>query len=174
MPAKNKNVVIIIAVVAVLAAAITVYFIKRTPFEELKPRVGDTAPEIQLGGLSGKMVSLADYRGQVVLVNFWATWCPPCKDELKWFEKVFEEYEDKGFTVIAISIDEATPEQVIDLGLAFPVAVMNDRVKEAYGGISGVPVSFLVGKDGKVLKKVSRTYAEADLRADVEAALKAK
>jgi peroxiredoxin len=168
---KRKGALLVIAALVVVIALVAVYFAKRTPFEERRPRVGDSAPEIQLGGLSGKMVSLADYRGGVVLVNFWATWCPPCKQELKWFEKVFEEYEDEGFTVVAISIDEATPEQVIDLGLAFPVVVANDRVKEAYGGVSGVPVSFLVGRDGRVIKKVRKVYPEDALRADVKAAL---
>jgi peroxiredoxin len=167
---KSKNILIIVAVMAA-AVALTIYLVKRTPFEERRPRVGDSAPEIQLGGLSGRMVSLADYKGEVVLVNFWATWCPPCKDELRWFEKVFEEYEDRGFTVIAVSIDDVTPEQVIDMGLLFPVAVANDRVKEGYGGVSDVPVSFLVGRDGRVLKKVRKVYPEDALRADVEAAL---
>lgn len=163
-----------VLVVAILAAALIVgliYFIKRTPFEEQRPRVGDAAPEIQLAGLSGRMVSLADYRGGVVLVNFWASWCPPCKSEFKWFEKVFEEYEDEGFAVVAVSIDEVSPELVMDLGISFPVVVANDRVKEAYGGVSDVPVSFLVGRDGRVVKKVKKVYPEEALRADVKVAL---
>ncbi len=163
-----------VLIVAILAAALIVgliYFIKRTPFEEQRPKVGDAAPEIQLAGLSGRMVSLADYRGEVVLVNFWASWCPPCKSELKWFEKVFEEYEDEGFAVVAVSLDEVSPELVMDLGIAFPVVVANERVKAAYGDVSDVPVSFLVGRDGRVVKKVKKVYPEEALRADVKAAL---
>jgi cytochrome c biogenesis protein CcmG/thiol:disulfide interchange protein DsbE len=170
MKSRGRTILVVTILSAALVAG-SIYFIKRTPFEERRPRVGDAAPEIQLAGLSGRMVSLADYRGGVVLVNFWASWCPPCKSELEWFEKVFEDYEDDGFAVVAVSLDEVSPELVMDLGIAFPVVVANDRVKEAYGGVSDVPVSFLVGRDGRVVKKVWKVYPEKTLRADVEAAL---
>jgi cytochrome c biogenesis protein CcmG, thiol:disulfide interchange protein DsbE len=144
----------------------------REPFERQKPAVGETAPVISVSDLSGKMLRLADYRGKVVLVNFWASWCPPCKDEMPWFQKVYLENEDKGFVVIGVAINEITAADVKALGLLFPVVTANERVKHDYGDIANPPVSFLVGRDGRIIKKVKGVYSEDELRKDVQQALK--
>ncbi|MDH4162731.1 MAG: redoxin domain-containing protein [Nitrospirota bacterium] len=144
----------------------------RASFNEQKPAVGDPAPNISLADLSGRMLRLADSRGKVVLLNFWASWCPPCKDEMPGFQKVYLSYEDKGFTVIAVAINEVTLADVKALGILFPVLVANDRVKREYGDIAHPPVSFLIGKDGKILKKVKGVYSEDELRKDVQQALR--
>src|SRR3990172_616238 len=130
-------------VVVVISAA---YIIKtRVPFEERIPAVNAMAPEIALADLAGGMVSLADFEGKVVLVNFWATWCPPCKEEMPSFQKAFEAYETRGFGVIAIALDDISPDLIRELGLTFPVVKTNERVTKDYGNIGDVPVSFLVG-----------------------------
>lgn len=144
----------------------------REPFDKQKPAVGEAAPLISVADLSGKMLRLADYRGKVVLLNFWASWCPPCKDEMPGFQKVFLQYEEKGFAVIAVAINEVTPADIKALGLLFPVVVANDRVKRDYGDIANPPVSFLLGRDGKIVKKVKGVYTEDELQKDVQQALK--
>lgn len=144
----------------------------REPFEMQKPAVGEAAPAISAADLSGRMLRLADYRNKVVLVNFWAGWCPPCKDEMPGFQKVYLAYEDKDFAIIAVAINEVTPAEVKALGILFPVVVANDRVKRDYGDIAHPPVSFLVGRDGKIIKKIKGVYSEVDLKKDVEQALK--
>jgi peroxiredoxin len=170
MKSRGK-IIIVAALAAVVVAVVIVYFARRTPFEQRRPAVGEAAPDINLGDLSGRMVSLAEQREKVVLVNFWASWCPPCKTELGWFEEVYGEYEERGFLVVAISLDNVTPEMVREMGLSFPVMVVNERVREAYGNVMDVPVSFLVGRDGIINKKVKKVYSEKALRADLEAAL---
>jgi hypothetical protein len=90
------------------------------------------------------------------------------------FQKVFEEYEDRGFSVIAIALDEVTLSLISDLRLAFPVVRTNDRVTRDYGDVSGVPQSFLIGRDGRIIRKTNRFYPEDQLRADVEAALQGR
>ncbi len=140
----------------------------KTPFAEKKPAVGESAPAISLADLSGKMVSLSDFKGKVVLINFWASWCPPCKDEMPGFQRVYMTYEDKGFAVIGIALDNVNLSLVKDMGILFPVVIANDRVKRDYGDISDVPVSFLLGKDGMIIKKHKGVYSESDLRRDVE------
>ena len=144
----------------------------QVPFEEQKPAVGESAPAISLADLSGKMLRLADFRGQVVLVNFWASWCPPCKDEIPGFQKVYLAYEGKGFAVIGVAINDVTISDIKALNMLFPVIIANDRVKHDYGDVAHPPVSFLVGKDGKIIKKVKGVYSEDDLRKDVQQALK--
>lgn len=146
----------------------------REPFEQQKPAVGDSAPPISVADLSGKMLRLADFRGKVVLVNFWASWCPPCKDEMPGFQKVWLAYEEKGFAVIGVAINDVTISDVKAMGILFPMVVANDRVKRDYGDIAHPPVSFLVGRDGKIIKKVKGVYSEDELRKDVDQALKGK
>jgi peroxiredoxin len=167
---QNKR---ILAVVVLLAAVLSVYLgLKaRTPFAEKKPAVGEAAPAVSLADLNGAMVSLSELKGKVVLVNFWASWCPPCTDEMPGFEKVFGQYEARGFSVIGIAVDDVKLSLLRDLRITYPVVKTNDRVTRDYGDVTGVPQSFLVGRDGRIIKKINQFYPESELRTDVEAAL---
>ena len=141
-------------------------------FNKQKPAVGESAPLISVADLSGKMLRLADYRGKVVLVNFWASWCPPCKDEMPGFQNVYLQYENNGFAVIGVAINDITPADVRSLNVLFPMVRANERVQRDYGDITNPPVSFLIGKDGRIIKKVKGVYSEDELRKDVQQALK--
>ena len=114
---------------------------------------------------------LSDFKGKVILVNFWASWCPPCKAELSDFQKVFDSYEDKGFAVIGIVLDDVSPALIKDMGMTFPIVKTNERESKNYGNITDVPVSFLISRDGRIIKKVRKVYPESTLRSDVENAL---
>jgi len=168
MKAIQKYIIVAVLVSMCVAA----YLLFLTPFDQQKPEVGEPAPAFSLSDLSGGMVRFSDFQGKVVLLNFWASWCPPCRDELPGFQKVYLAYHDKGFAIIAVAIDDITPSMVKELGLPFPVVIANERAIRDYGNISSIPVSFLIGKDGRVLRKVKGEYAETDLRSDVERALK--
>jgi thiol-disulfide isomerase/thioredoxin len=170
MNLRARNISFAIAILAIAGLA-AYYFIDRVPFEQQKPAVGDSAPQIALADIRGSMVSMSDLKGRVVLVNFWAGWCPPCKSEMPGFQKVLMEFEDKGFAVLAIALDDISPSMLKELGITFPVMKINDRVKKEYGNISDVPQSFLVGKDNRIIRKVWKVYPEDELRRDVEKAL---
>ena len=133
--------------------------------------MGETAPAISLEDLNGKMVTLNEFKGKVVLVNFWASWCPPCTNEMPGFEKVFEEYEAKGFVVIGVALDDIKLSLIRDMRITYPVVRINDRVTRDYGNVSSVPISILVNRDGRIIKKVKKFYPEATLRSDVGRAL---
>ena len=133
--------------------------------------MGETAPAISLADLNGKMVTLNEFKGKVVLVNFWASWCPPCTNEMPGFEKVFEEYEAKGFVVIGVALDDIKLSLIRDMRITYPVVRINDRVTRDYGNVSSVPISILVNRDGRIIKKVKKFYPEATLRSDVGRAL---
>jgi len=165
-----KNGYALTAVLLVLT--LTAASCSRQAFEEQKPAVGDPAPGISAADLSGRMLRLADFRGKVVLLNFWTSWCPPCRDEMPGFQKVYLACEDKGFVVIAVAVNEVTVAEVKALGILFPVLIATDKVKRDYGDMSFPPVSFLVGRDGRIIKKVKKFYPEQELREDVERALK--
>ena len=169
---KQKNKIVWIIAVAVLAAGYGLFYLSnRVPFAEQKPAVGDNAPALALADTSGNMVNLADYRGKVVLINFWASWCPPCKAEMPGFQRVLMEFEGKGFAVLSVSLDDVSPAVLKELNILFPVMKLNERVKMGYGNVSDVPQSFLIDREGRIIKKVWKVYDEKDLGADVKRAL---
>ena len=111
-----------------------------------------------LKDIAGKDVKLSSYKGKVVLLNFWATWCGPCKIEIPWFNEFQQKYQDKGFVVLGISADD-TVEQlkpfVAQYKMSYPVLVGlgRDDVQEALGPVWGLPTTLLIGRDGKVCQK---------------------
>jgi peroxiredoxin len=101
-------------------------------------------------------VKLADYKGKVVLVNFWATWCGPCKSEIPDMVKLYSQYKDKGLVVLGISIDDS-PEQLQtfmrEFKMNYPVVQMRPEVEDAWGPFYGYPTSFIVARDGSICTK---------------------
>lgn len=162
---------LIAAVLVLLGVAGYSLFKNLSPFDMQKPAVGEFAPEIFLEDVNGGMVRLSDFRGKIVLVNFWGSWCSPCKDEMPGFIKVFLEYRDKGFTVIAIAVNDV-PSVVRELGLPFSVVMADRQASRDYGNVVHIPVSYLIGKDGRIIRKVRGMYPEGDLRSNLEQALK--
>jgi len=165
--------VLLAAAVVILMGVAGYYLFQPIPVEMQKPIVGGFAPEFSLIGLKGGTVRLSDVKGKVVLLNFWASWCAPCRDEMPGFQNVFLAYYDKGFRVIAVAMNDPGPLPLVkELGIDFPVTWANEQVHRDYGYIVHLPVSFLIGKDGRIVKKVFGAYSETDLRSDVELALK--
>jgi thiol-disulfide isomerase/thioredoxin len=114
------------------------------------------APPISLTDIEGKRLDLADYKGKVVVLDFWATWCGPCRIEIPGFVEMQNKYANQGFSVIGISFDDAA-EPVVqfykDFKMNYPVAVGNQRIGELYGGVLGLPTTFLIGRDGRIYAK---------------------
>jgi len=130
------------------------------------------APEFALADLQGSRVALKDYRGKVVLLNFWATWCSPCQLEMPRFVVWQKEYAAQGLQIVGISMDD-DPAPVRSLSarikLNYPVVMGDEKIGELYGGILGLPVTYLIGRDGEVLAEYR---GETDLNA-MEERLKA-
>ncbi|MEK6582276.1 MAG: TlpA disulfide reductase family protein [Nitrospirota bacterium] len=122
---------------------------------EIKPpSIGDTAPDFTLKGIDGNTISLADYKGKVVMVEFWATWCPPCKELTPILEKIHKKYKDKGFIILAlVSEDEgeaAIRSFIKEYGITYPVLLADQETMRHYG-ISSIPVTFIINKEGRVV-----------------------
>jgi len=115
------------------------------------------APEFARKALSGQRIDLKDYRGRVVLLNFWATWCVPCQAELPKFEAWQKQYGTERLQVIGVSMDDGEApvrRTVRRLHLDFPVVMGNARLGNAYGRVLGLPVTFLIDRDGRVVAKI--------------------
>jgi peroxiredoxin len=126
------------------------------------------SPTFVLQTIEGDTVSLESLRGEVVLVNFWATWCPPCRVEMPGFERVYREKRDEGFTILGISTDQTGMAPVRSFleerGITFPVAMATGRVVQDFGGVRALPTSFLIDRQGVVRYEVKGIFAEPALR----------
>jgi peroxiredoxin len=126
------------------------------------------APAFELATLDGAPVSLADLRGKVVVVNFWATWCPPCRVEMPGFQRVYADRRDEGLVIVGISMDQGgegvVREFLRERGITFPVALADGDVAQAFGGVRTLPTSFLIDREGRIRQEVTGLFAEPTLR----------
>ena len=106
--------------------------------------------------LDGKDIDSDQFQGQVLLITFFATWCPPCIQEIPTLIDLQNEYKEKGFSVIGISVDEGSAKSVKKLvektGVNYPVVMADSKITRDFGGLVGIPTSFLIGKSGNVVK----------------------
>lgn len=122
-----------------------------------KPAVATTrkpAPDFTLKDANGKDVRLSDYRGKVVLLDFWATWCGPCRIEIPWFTDLEQRKKDKGFAVLGVSMDDdgwkVVKPFVAEMKMNYRVVLGNDEVAKNYGGLDALPTTYLIDRDGKI------------------------
>jgi peroxiredoxin len=151
----------ILIAIAALAVALGLFFLNR--HRALSAGVGATniawhpfAPEFSLPGLTGQTIDLSAYRGKIVLLDFWATWCEPCREEIPHFVELQIKYRDQGLQIIGVSMDDE-PEPVREynqrFNMNYPVAMGDAKTGELYGGVLGLPIAFLIGRDGRIEAK---------------------
>jgi cytochrome c biogenesis protein CcmG/thiol:disulfide interchange protein DsbE len=143
------------------------------------------APDFSLKDINGKTVRLSDYRGKVILLDFWATWCGPCKMEIPWFMEFERKYKDRGFAVLGLSMDDdgwqSVRPFVQELGMNYRVMIADDRTGELYGlllgpesgGISALPTAFLIDRDGRVANEQVGVSNRKDFEDGIEELLDA-
>ncbi len=121
--------------------------------------IGSRLPEFSVKDLDGYEISSADLRGKVVLIDFWATWCEPCKKEMPGYQKLADRYGSRGFTVVGLKFDtmmDSEDPRLFSkrLGVRYPLAVATDDLKEKFGGIEGLPTTMLYDRNGLLRSKV--------------------
>ena len=154
----------ILSVLALLVVVAALYFVNRHRVAPAGLRgVGTSepspasalvlAPNFSLLDVTGQRVELSSYRGKVVLLDFWATWCDPCRDEIPHFVELQNRYRDQGLQIIGVSMDDG-PEPVRDFyqqfKMNYPVVMGTAKTGELYGGVLGLPIAFLIGRDGRI------------------------
>jgi|GEM_PF-1098641 len=177
---KTKRDWIDLIVTVAILGAVWIFF-TRVPVEAAsattpQPRVNFPAPALALATLDGKNISLTDLRGQVVLVNFWATWCPPCRAEMPEIQNAYDKYRAQNFTVLAVDVaeDEATIAPFVqEFKLTFPILLDRDTAVSKKYSVLGLPTSFFIGRDGTIravnLGAMNRAYIESQLAPLLEA-----
>ncbi|MGD2186428.1 MAG: TlpA disulfide reductase family protein [Desulfobacterales bacterium] len=149
-----------ILVILAVSGLLLLFSLKQNnPYLTYSPlKTGRPAPDFTFPGLNGKMVSLSDYRGHVVLVNVWATWCPPCVDEMPSMEKLYQELKAENFEILAVSIDAPGSKAVAPFmkkyNLSFPALMDPEGSIQALYQTTGVPESFIINQEGILIEKV--------------------
>ncbi len=118
---------------------------------------------------------LSDYRGRVVLVNFWATWCGPCRVEMPWLAQFYGRYRSRGLEILGVSVDDGDPERIArfvhDRNLNYTILLKDNAVSAAYGGVRQLPQTFFVDRDGRIIRRTYGIRTKDDLDADIRSAL---
>jgi len=142
--------------------------------DEMAPKMrGKKAPAFVLTNLDGKKVSLADYKGRPVLVNFWATWCGPCKVEMPWFEEFRKQYASQGFEILGLTDDADAGKDVIakvaqKSGVTYPILLTDGKVQDAYGGLEVLPMSFYVDRNGVIVEQTAGLGPKEQIEANIK------
>lgn len=130
------------------------------------------APNFELTDMKGNPLSLSALRGKVVLLDFWATWCPPCVAEIPHFKELHTQYKGRGFEIVGLSLDEGGEEAVRSFAekhqLQYPIAPAKHQIAQAYGGIQGIPTTFLIDKKGYVAKKYIGYHDKKDFEQEIQ------
>jgi len=130
------------------------------------------APDFALKDSDGKTVKLSDYKGKIVLLNFWATWCGPCKIEIPWFVEFEQTYKDRGFAVLGVSMDEdgwdAVKPYLAAHKINYRILLGDDITGELYGGVESLPTTFLIDREGKVASVHIGLVGKADYENEIK------
>ena len=142
----------VIIFIAIFSAACDKKLTVEAQATELK-----TAPDFNLKKFDGGMAKLSDYRGKVVILDFWATWCPPCIKEIPDFVELQKEYGDKGLAILGISLDQnpkqALPAFIKKYKVNYPILLTDGKVDKAFGGVTGIPTTFVIDRKGEIYKQ---------------------
>lgn len=153
---SKRNIIFLLLALSILLVGCT----KTVESEDKK------APNFSLQDINGKTVRFSDYENKVVILNFFATWCPPCRSEIPDFIELMKEYGDKGFVIIGIAINRGSIDELRDFASEFsinyPVLIDDGLVSEEYGHVSSIPTTFVIDKERNIVQKIIGAGSKAE------------
>ena len=176
---KRNPVIFVMLVVIVMGMLAAGSYLDRSRKHGPVKLVGDVhnvpAPDFELRTLDGRIVKLSDYRGQAVLLNFWATWCSPCKIEMPWFVDVQKQYGKDGLVVLGVAMDDTDSAKIAEfaheMGVNYPVLLGTDKVSDDYGDVRSLPTTFYIDRNGMIVAKAVGLLGREEVENDVKKAL---
>jgi cytochrome c biogenesis protein CcdA/peroxiredoxin len=172
---RSPLVIVVVAFVVALMLYFGFHQARRSGVAGAKLTGTTVAPDFSLESLDGKTVRLSDLRGKAVLLNFWATWCGPCKIEMPWFVDLQNQYGSQGLQIIGVAMDDGSKEDIAkfakDMGVNYPILIGKDSVGDEYGGVNALPQSFLIARDGKVVDKIVGLRGKSEIEDAIKKAL---
>jgi thiol-disulfide isomerase/thioredoxin len=153
-------------------AAVAIKLSEKHPVQKSQ----DIAPNFSVEALgSGRHYQLADFAGGVLLLNFWATWCAPCRIEMPWLARIYTRHRSQGLTILGVSMDDgdmpAVERFAREMGVTYPIARNNDAIVSSYGGVRFLPQSYLIGSRGEIVQRAFGMPSTSDLETAITGAL---
>jgi peroxiredoxin len=176
---KRNALVFVMLVVVIMGMLAAGKYLDRTRKHGPIKLVGDVrglpVPDFDLATLDGQRVKLSDYRGKTVLLNFWATWCQPCKIEMPWFVELQNQYGKDGLVVLGVAMDDSEASKIAqfshEMGVNYPVLLGTDQVSDDFGNVQFLPTTFYIDRNGVIVQKVAGLLSRKDIEDDVRKAL---
>jgi peroxiredoxin len=172
---RNPLVLIVVAFVIALGLYVGYHKARREGGMPARLTQASFAPDFSLDSLDGKTMKLSDLRGKAVLLNFWATWCGPCKVEMPWFVDFQNQYRAQGLQIVGVAMDDASKEDIgkfaKDMGVNYPILIGKEAVGDQYGGVPALPETFVISRDGKIVDKIIGLKGKAEIEDSIKKAL---
>jgi thiol-disulfide isomerase/thioredoxin len=175
-PSRSPLAIIVVVLLVALMLYVASHRARRSG-QSSTPRITQSsiAPDFALESLDGGTMRLSDLRGKAVLLNFWATWCGPCKIEIPWFVDLQKQYGSQGLQIVGVAMDDASKEDIAkfakDMGVNYPILIGKEAVGDQYGGVPALPETFLIGRDGKIVDKIIGLRGKSEIEDSIKKAL---
>ncbi len=163
------------AAVGVAVLVLGVYLLRSPRPATRLARDRKAAPDFTLRDATGRSVKLSDYRGKVVLLNFWATWCGPCRIEIPWFMEFEQKHKDQGFAVLGVAMDDdgwdAVKPYVERMRINYRVLMGTPEVGDLYGGVESLPTTFVIDREGRIVSVHVGLVGKRDYQEEIDGLL---
>jgi len=172
---RNPLALVVVAIVAAAMLYFGLHTTRRSGANHPAAAGYGPAPDFTLETLDGKNLSLSQLHGKAVLVNFWATWCGPCRIETPWLVQLQNQYGSQGLQVIGVAMDDSGKDEIAkfakEMGVNYPVLLGKEAVGDAYGGVPALPETFFVDRDGKIVDRIIGLKGRSEIEDSVKKAL---